>query len=371
MRLMQMLTLGCLLLVSSTNRALAAGVFSPDWSADSGGLRARLSMRYAYVTNGTGTIVTYLELSNVTESATPKLIKIDRDALSFRVTDGDGNPAPAAVGAFDGVEMFRHQLILPMDSSIRCRIGPCGWGIPKDQLALLDLGSRFGWTIPHDNKTYYLDGILQIAKNRDAKNANEPKLGGEVWHGKLVLPRIRIPTKPDPVPPEELGRLIESLGTAMLSEDSKSNAARQELSLIDDPRVIPWYIKAVRTPRYDLKFAALDRLSRFESDEALEGLRIGMATQSKDIGNCSSEEVAKSAAANIRHSAAIALSRSPHPQSKSLLFSMADDPSYAVRITVLHTASQTNTESAREQVKRMTGDSDSRVRDEARRLLTE
>jgi HEAT repeat protein len=143
----------------------------------------------------------------------------------------------------------------------------------------------------------------------------------------------------------------------------------RELSMIDDPRVVPWYVKAMQTDSYELKFNALDRLARLDGDEALSGLKIGMATQGKDIGNCTTAKVAAESAENIRHSAAIALARSPHPQAKALLWTMENDPASAVRLTVIQTAVEMKTAESLELIRRHTTDPDETVRGEAMRLL--
>ena len=112
------------------------------------------------------------------------------------------------------------------------------------------------------------------------------------------------------------------------------------------------------------------RLSRFDEDEGLEGLKIGMTTQGEDIGNCSRPTVAAQLAVNIRHVGASALARSPHPLADELLLSMHDDPSVAVRITVAQAAAQMESPESRELLARLTHDIDATVRDEAARLLT-
>ncbi|NNJ27677.1 HEAT repeat domain-containing protein [Alienimonas chondri] len=335
------------------------------WSEESNGLRARLSMRRSHVSNGTGIVVTYLELKNVSDVGNPMLVTVDRDGMTFRVTDPDGRDVPGMFGPFSGREFGTPELTLPYDSSIRFRIGPTGWGIPGDQAALVDLGSSFGWALPRDGNAYDLRGVLEIAKAKDDRSAR-----GVRWHGRLELPRVRIPTGPEPVDPAAVGPLIKELGGRMLAANGRvSEAAMRELSLIDDPRVIPWYVKAVKSDRSGLKFHALDRLSRLEGDDALAGLKIGMATRGADIGNATTAAVAAGSAENIRHKAAVALARSPHPQAKALLLSMEEDPSEAVRITVIQAAARMESAESLALLKRRAQDGDPRVRGEAARLL--
>lgn len=335
------------------------------WSQESNGLQARLSMRRSHVVNGTGIIVTYLELKNVSDIGNPMLVTVGRESMTFRVTDSDGSDVPMFHGPFSGMEFGSPQLVLPHDSFIRFRIGPRGFGIPGDQAALVDLGPNFGWVLPRDGEHYDLRAVLEIAKEKDDRSER-----GIRWQGRLELPPVRIPTEPEPVDPATLGPLIDELGAKLLGKDARvSAAAVRRLSLIDDPRAIPWYVKAIKTDSYSLKFSALDRLARLEGDGALEGLKIGMATQGEDIGNCSTPTVAKTLAVNVRHAAANALARSPHPQAKALLLSRHDDPATAVRITVIQAAARMDTPESLELLKRHTQDADTTVRDEAVRLL--
>jgi hypothetical protein len=333
------------------------------WSKQSNGLRARLSLRRSSVSNGTAIVTTYLELSNVSDIGNPMLLK--GTPIKFSVSDGDGRDVPVSGGAFDGMTPGTIELVLPHDSSMRYRIGPCGWGVPGDQAALLDLGPNYGWALPRDGKTYYVSGVMEVAEGKDERSER-----GTAWHGRIELPRVRIPTEAEPRDPKALGPVIEKLGAKMLAEnESASEAAMGELSLIDDPRVVPWYVKAMKTDRYSLKFNALDRLARCDGEEALAGIKIGMATQGKDIGNCTTPALAADSANEIRHCAAIALDRSRHPQAKPLLWTMEHDPADAVRLTVIQSAAEMKTLESLELLKRATRDADEGVRDEAVRLL--
>jgi HEAT repeat protein len=344
-------------------RTAAAG--EAAWSQESNGLQARLSMRRSHVSNGTGIIVTYLELKNVSDIGNPMLVNVDPKGMKFRVTNADGRDVPISGGAFDGMIFDLPDLVLPHDSSICFRIGPRGWGIPGDMAALVDLGSDFGWVLPRDGKSYYLQGVLEIAKEKEIRNER-----GIRWHGRLELPRVRIPTEPESLDPATLGPIIDDLGAKMLAKNTRvSEAAVRGLSLIDDPRVIPWYVKAIKTDRYDLKFDALGRLARLEGDEALEGLKIGMATQGEDIGNCSTPALAQDLSNNIRLAAAYALARSPHPRAKALLLSMHDDRYAGVRLAVIQAAARLETPEWRALLQSHAHDPDALVRDEAARLL--
>jgi hypothetical protein len=173
-----------------------------------------------------------------------------------------------------------------------------------------------------------------------------------------------------PLDKKRLGELIETLGKTMFGNDAASTEATRSLANIEDERVIPPFNKAVDTDNYELKFAALDALAKFRNDEALRGLKKGMTTQAADlIAHCTTEEVARQSAANIRHAAAVALSNSTHPEAKGLLLSMWNDPYSGVRITVLHALGKMDTPESLALLTKMSQDSDKGVRDEALRYL--
>jgi len=335
------------------------------WSETSNGLRARLFTRLSHISNGTGIVVTQLELGNVRALKNPTLVTMHLKDIAYRVTDADGRDVPKTGLPFSSPVVDPIELVMPHDSSIRFRVGPLGFGIPPDQAALVDLGPNFGAVLPRDGKAYYLSAVLDIPEVREVRGDR-----GKLWHGRLDLPRVRIPTEPEPLDAATLGPLIDQLGARMLGAnwDDSEEAVRQ-LSLIDDPRVVPWYVKAMRTDSYDLKSHALERLARLEGDAALLGLRIGMTTQGGDIGNCATAAGAASCAENIRGGAAGALARSPHPQAKALLLSMEEDPAMSVRLTVVHAAARMNTPESLALLERRAKDSNATVRGEAARLL--
>lgn len=344
--------------------AAAAGD-DAGWSEVSNGLRARLFMRRGHVINGTGIVVTQVELGNVRVLKNPTLVTVHLKDITYRVTDAEGRDVPTTGLPFSAPVVDPIELVLPHDSSIRFRVGPLGFGIPGDQAALVDLGPYFGRVLPKDGKAYFLSAVLDVPEVREVRGDR-----GKLWHGRLDIPRVRIPTEPEPFDPATLGPLIDELGAKMLGENwDVADEAVRRMSLIDDPRVIPWYVKAVKTKSYDLKSSALDRLARFEGDAALEGVKFAMTTQGDDIANCATPEVAASCAANIRGAAAGALARSPHKQAKALLFTMEEDPDMGVRLTVLQTAARMDTPESLALLERRVKDGDATVRGEAVRLL--
>jgi hypothetical protein len=207
--------------------------------------------------------------------------------------------------------------------------------------------------------------VLEIAA------AKENGLSTRNWQGRIELPPVPIPTSIAQPKGTTADELIRRLGLKLVGGNrSESQEASRALSLIADERVIPWYVKAMDTNDYDLKFAALDRLSKFQGDEALAGLKKGMTTQGADIGIPIADAAGRrDLAENVRHAAAGALAGSPHPDARRLLLTMWNDPSRGVRITVLHALGEMKTEESLALLRRMTEDSDEMVRGEARRYL--
>jgi HEAT repeat protein len=117
-------------------------------------------------------------------------------------------------------------------------------------------------------------------------------------------------------------------------------------------RVVPWYLEALREASTLVVPRALDGLSRFDSDPALEGIRSVMTSED----------------GNVRHTAAIALSLSPHAEAKRLLWTMIDDPRQALRMVVVRAAGEADSE-ATAVLEHAVDDPDATVSATARALL--
>lgn len=185
--------------------------------------------------------------------------------------------------------------------------------------------------------------------------------------------KVEVSTQLKVVPTDQkrLGELIEALGDRMLDRNSQaSDEATRSLAWIDDERVIPFFNKAVATDNYSLRFAALDALAKFKCDDALRGIKTGLATQASDMrAHATNDALAGQLADNIRHSAAVALSRSPNPDAAKLLLSLWQDPYYAVRIDVLHALGKMDSAESLDLLRKMSTDTNETVRNEALRYL--
>jgi len=169
---------------------------------------------------------------------------------------------------------------------------------------------------------------------------------------------------------KRMGELIDRLGKGMLGQhgDVKDRAIRM-LGVIDDARVIPWYVRAIRRRRYELKFAGVTQLAKFNNDAALEGIKLAIKSSARDFDDATTPKVAASLADNIRQAVANSLSESKHPRAWGLLLSMRTDRYGSIRLTVLHALAKRNTPAARKLIEKMTADPSKMVRDEARRYL--
>ncbi len=178
--------LAALAVLSLAGRAPAADD-DDSWSPAVNGLQGRLSFASKGKVNGTPIIATYLELRNATDVADTMEIPWDHRKVEFTVVDANGKALAPADGPFDGISVEVGLIRLPWDSRLRFNISEHGAGIPKDQLALLDLGPLSHWTFKAgDEKAYYLRAKITI------DDGNERH-----WKGTLELPKVRIPTVRD------------------------------------------------------------------------------------------------------------------------------------------------------------------------------
>ena len=309
---------------ASTIRKTAADNNESGWSESVACLQARISFKHQSVFNGTPRVATFLHLRNTSDVINPMKFSWLPDKATYRVTDAAGKEIPRGSMNYSGPGQMSADLIIPYEGTLSFNISGQGLGIPGDMAAALDLGEH-SYSISPEVGPCFLHVVIEIA---DDKKLDSPRS----WHGRLELPPVAIPMKVEQPDPAKVEALIRKLGQQMVTgTGAKSEKARRELSLISDERVVPWYVKAIDTNDYELKFAALDRLSRFKGDEALRGLIKGMSTQAADIDNCSTEALAAQLAANIRVATAQALARSTHPEALALLKKMSEDPNQNVR----------------------------------------
>jgi hypothetical protein len=334
------------------------------WSETVDGLRARIVLKRSHVTAGTPIIATYLVLQNVSGVLNPMKVVWGSRQMTYRLLDADGNELPRYNAPYSGQAFIGPMdLILPLRGELSFDISCRGMGIGSDRTFLLDLGPSNSWSTLR-REDCFLHAILEIEPVAQRRNGST-----RVWSGRLELPPVKVPLASEPIDNAVIEDRINDRGRKMIENGRDSEAAERALSLIDDPRVIPWYLKAMDTNSRHLKIKALDRFARFEGEEAFSGIKRGMDTQAADIGNTRTPELAADSAGDVRNVAAHALRRSTHPDARRLLLAMWNDPDYAVRLTVLHELGQMDTTESIDLIRQMTKDTNATVAKEAQRYL--
>ena len=335
----------CSLSVADIADLVGAHAESP-WSQPVKGLRARIVLKWREVCNGTPIIAPFLELQNVSNTMNPMKLAWCREKMKFRVVDAQGHEPPPTGSAHSGPVLDHLDLVLPCRGTLSFDTSMGGWGIHGNKAGQLETV-----VFDRDDKDYYLHTVLEIPTSE----RGEDKFA-RPWEGRIEIPPVLVPLKPVKMEPAKVEPLIQKLGRKMLATGwNGSEEAARALSLIDDLRVIPWYLKAIDMNNDDLKCRALDHLAKFRDNAALEGIKKGMNLQEDD---------------NIRHCAAWALFKSPHPEAKRLLVSMWNDPYYGVRNVVIHALEKMDSEESLTLLRKMSQeDPNEGQRNEALRCL--
>jgi HEAT repeat protein len=154
----------------------------------------------------------------------------------------------------------------------------------------------------------------------------------------------------------KLGEVIAARGGAMSSSNQNAaEAAAKALAEIDDDRATEYFSRAVdgSAGYSQLVFISVRALARFNNDAALAALK--RAAHASDD--------------NTRHSAAGALSISPHPGAIDALLELRADKDYGVRNDVLQALAKMKSPESLQMIREMTNDPDERIRTEAVRYL--
>jgi HEAT repeat protein len=167
-----------------------------------------------------------------------------------------------------------------------------------------------------------------------------------------------------------MGEVIAALADAMLNKpmDSTQTAART-LAAITDDRVIPYFIQAFESNSYPEKSTILHILGKFNNESAFQTLKQAMETRPEDMTDASTAEGAKLGAERIRESAALALSRSPHPKAIPFLLSKHNDSSESVQFTILIALKKLKTEEAKPILQEMAQANNPRISEAAKGYL--
>jgi hypothetical protein len=164
--------------------------------------------------------------------------------------------------------------------------------------------------------------------------------------------------------------VIDELGKQMLEADGEKPGDEAVIALawIDDPRVVPYFIRALEIRSYTLKFIAVRLFGRFATEEALAGLKSALALTAADFDGVTPEKSAE-LAARIRSAAVDALARSGHPQARELLVAQRRDPAERVRLSVVRAVGRMPRAQSVPLLQEMAKDGSAEVRAEAKRHL--
>jgi hypothetical protein len=159
------------------------------WSQPVNGIQARFSFADGDICNGTRIITVFLELQNVSDVGNPIYLLYDSDySIKAELFDSCGKPvSPPRSSSFDGCVQEPFFICLPYNSTIKFDVTANGYGIPKDEKALIGLSSR-DWVIKRgDSAEYFLGGTFTAEKPKEPVNKDQC-----IWTGKIEIPKARV-----------------------------------------------------------------------------------------------------------------------------------------------------------------------------------
>jgi len=166
--------------------AVPVQVDNAGWSKPVSGVQARFSFEEGPLFNGTRLTKTYLELRNASDRAAPIYLRYDPGAsVKAQLFDSAGRPVrmtgnPASIWVSPPF-----LICLPYDSTLKLNVTAVGYGVPKDEKALIGLHSG-DWVIKKDDSSEYFLGGTFVA--RKPEEETEQKL----WVGEIQIPMARV-----------------------------------------------------------------------------------------------------------------------------------------------------------------------------------
>lgn len=156
-----------------------------SWSKPTRGLQARITLVEKPKSNGTRTIVPYLELRNVGGSAYPLKVRCDTGHVKFELVDADGKAySNGNVRVRDGHHADPGTIVLPLDSSMRISMNCTNWGVTKDADAMISTDNG-AWVLqPKEKGKVFLRATI-----KGAKVESDPD---RMWHGTILTPAVKV-----------------------------------------------------------------------------------------------------------------------------------------------------------------------------------
>ncbi len=155
------------------------------WSKPVQGLEARITLVEKVKINGTRSLVPYLELRNVSDSASPFKVRCSQEHVKFELIGADGKVVR------DGLTLPRSgphpdpgTVVLPIDSSMRIGMHCTNWGVPKDAPAMVATDSG-AWVLQsQENGKVFLRATI-----KGARLDSDPD---RTWHGTIATPLVKV-----------------------------------------------------------------------------------------------------------------------------------------------------------------------------------
>jgi hypothetical protein len=175
------------LVAVATVFAAPVQVDNAGWSEPVSGIQARFSFEEGPLGNGTTRLTKiYLELRNVSDRASPIYLQYDPGAsIKAQLFDSAGNPVKITGNPASIWVSPPFLICLPNDSTLKLNVTAEGYGVPKDEKALIGLLSG-DWVIKKDDSSEYFLGGTFVAEK--PKEKTEQKL----WVGEIQIPMARV-----------------------------------------------------------------------------------------------------------------------------------------------------------------------------------
>ena len=155
-----------------------------SWSKPTRGLQARITFVEKPKINGTRSIVPYLELRNVGDSAYLLKVRCDTGHVKFELVDADGKAVrDGSTLPRSGPHPDPGTIVLPHDSSMRIGMHCTNWGVPKDA-AMISTDSG-AWVLKQQEK----GKVFLRATIEGAKVESDPD---RMWYGTIVTPAAKV-----------------------------------------------------------------------------------------------------------------------------------------------------------------------------------
>lgn len=290
------------------------------------------------------------------ERSMPVWVAFASGWVTWRVVDEEGRTVDYVDlgGSGSKVTAPRTDVFVPRDSLVEFEVPEESLSVPLDKAAKATGmgGRRFD---PLAGKAYYLQVTMGTrGGNRDDHEAN-------VFTGRMEFPLVRIPLGLEELSKEEAVRRIAFDGPLLFSPESDERIdAIGRMSLIDDPGVIEWYVKALGSADPFVIYSAIDGLCRRQEPEAFDGLMKALSVVPPGDPRLGEQ---------IRLHTIGAMGFSPDPRARKMLLEFLKDRSGEVRSVALNAFYAGRRPEAEGLAKGMLQDADEEVRLTARVVL--